>query len=158
MIYGALEDLPRYRGFCRSLDVLIDWLAENDPSSLDVGSHAILGDKVFANVMAPTTRPEEGAHYETHHRYHDLQIDVEGRESFKVSQGETTLVEPFNEADDFELVDAKNGIAGDCSQRAPYAHAGVSRRRCCSRKEDLLQAYRGRVFRRVTNNEWMNRR
>ena len=91
MIYGALEDLPRYRGFCRSLDVLIDWLAENDPASLDVGSHAILGDKVFANVMAPTTRPEEGAHYETHHRYHDLQIDVEGRESFKVSQGENPL-------------------------------------------------------------------
>ena len=55
MIYGALEDLPRYRGFCRSLDVLIDWLAGNDPASLDVGSHAILGDKVFANVMAPTT-------------------------------------------------------------------------------------------------------
>ena len=116
MIYGALEDLPRYRGFCRSLDVLIDWLAGNDPASLDVGSHAILSDKVFANVMAPTTRPEEGAHYETHHRYHDLQIDVEGRESFKVSQGETTLVEPFNEADDFELVDAKNGIAGDLDE------------------------------------------
>ena len=73
------------------------------PAIARCGSHAILGDKVFANVMAPTTRPEEGAHYETHHRYHDLQIDVEGRESFKVSQGETTLVEPFNEADDFEL-------------------------------------------------------
>ncbi len=116
MIYGALEDLPRYRGFCRSLDVLIDWLAENDPRDLECGSHPIFGDKVYANVMAPTTRPQDGAHYETHRRYHDLQIDIEGREAFLVAQGQTTQVEPFCEADDFELVDAERGIAGDLDE------------------------------------------
>lgn len=116
MIYGALEDLARYRGFCRSLDVLIDWLAENDPAELECGSHPILGDKVYANVMAPTTRPESGAHYETHRRYHDLQIDLVGREGFKVAQGATTEVEPFNEQDDFEFVDAEGGIFGDLDE------------------------------------------
>ena len=79
MIYGALGDIEEYRGMLKGLDVLIDWLEENDPAQLEVGSHPILGDKVFANVMAPTTRPEAEAHYETHQRYHDLQIDVEGR-------------------------------------------------------------------------------
>ena len=83
MIYGALGDIEEYRGMLKGLDVLIDWLEENDPAQLEVGSHPILGDKVFANVMAPTTRPEAEAHYETHQRYHDLQIDVEGREAFK---------------------------------------------------------------------------
>lgn len=58
MIYGALGDIEEYRGMLKGLDVLIDWLEENDPAKLEVGSHPILGDKVFANVMAPTTRPE----------------------------------------------------------------------------------------------------
>lgn len=116
MIYGALEDLVRYRGFCKSLDILIEWLEDNDPTALACGSHEICGKKVFANVMAPVTRPEEEAHYETHHRYHDLQIDIEGRERFKVALGETSPVEPFDDADDFGLVDAGRGIEGDLDE------------------------------------------
>ena len=57
MIYGALGDIEEYRGMLKGLDVLIDWLEENDPAQLEVGSHPILGDKVFANVMAPTRVP-----------------------------------------------------------------------------------------------------
>lgn len=106
MIYGALGDIEEYRGMLKGLDVLIDWLEENDPAELEVGSHPILGDKVFANVMAPTTRPEAEAHYETHQRYHDLQIDVEGREAFKVATGSLTLVQEFDEKDDYDLVDS----------------------------------------------------
>ena len=90
MIYGALGDIEEYRGMLKGLDVLIDWLEENDPAQLEVGSHPILGDKVFANVMAPTTRPEAEAHYETHQRYHDLQIDIEGREAFSLTRRTTT--------------------------------------------------------------------
>ena len=87
MIYGALGDIEEYRGMLKGLDVLIDWLEENDPAQLEVGSHQILGDKVFANVMAPTTRPEAEAHYETHQRY--------------------------DEKDDYDLVDSDASIAGD---------------------------------------------
>ena len=99
MIYGALGDIEEYRGMLKGLDVLIDWLEENDPAQLEGGSHPILGEKVFANVMSPTTRPEAEAHYETHQRYHDLQIDVEGREAFKVATGSLTLVQEFDEKD-----------------------------------------------------------
>lgn len=113
MIYGALGDIEEYRGMLKGLDVLIDWLEEDDPAKLEVGSHPILGDKVFANVMAPTTRPEAEAHYETHQRYHDLQIDVEGREAFKVATGSLTLVQEFDEKDDYDLVDSDASIAGD---------------------------------------------
>lgn len=113
MVYGALEDLGRYRGMFRSLDILIDWLADHDPAELPLGSNPIDGENVFANVMDATTRPEAEAHFETHRRYMDLQIDLEGREAFKVACGPTTLVEPFNEQDDFELVDAEDGIYGD---------------------------------------------
>ena len=63
--------------------------------------------------MSPTTRPEAEAHYETHQRYHDLQIDVEGREAFKVATGSLTLVQEFDEKDDYDLVDSDASIAGD---------------------------------------------
>ena len=32
MIYGALGDIEEYRGMLKGLDVLIDWLEENDPA------------------------------------------------------------------------------------------------------------------------------
>ena len=43
MIYGALGDIEEYRGMLKGLDVLIDWLEENDPAKLEVGSHPIRG-------------------------------------------------------------------------------------------------------------------
>lgn len=113
MIVGSLQDLPLYRGLYQNLDTLIDWLADNDPAALDCGRHDIDGDRVYANVMEAVTRPESEAHYETHRRYMDLQIDVEGREAFKVSLGPTTVVQPYDEESDFDLVDAPDGIAGD---------------------------------------------
>ena len=38
MIYGALGDIEEYRGMLKGLDVLIDWLEENDPAQLEVRS------------------------------------------------------------------------------------------------------------------------
>ena len=63
--------------------------------------------------MEATTRCASEAHYETHRRYHDVQIYLSGREAYRVALGDTVQVEPFNEADDFELVDAAAGIEGD---------------------------------------------
>ena len=113
MICGSINDIHLYRGFTRGLDVLIDWLEANDPASLERGSHPIDGERVFANVMEPITRPEAEAHYETHRKYCDLQIDVRGREAYKVAIGQTAPVEPFDEENDFELVDAEQAVAGD---------------------------------------------
>ena len=63
MIYDQLSNVERYRGLYKGLDVLIDWLGEHDPAQLPVGRNDICGDKVYANVMEPTTRPLSEAHY-----------------------------------------------------------------------------------------------
>ena len=125
MIYGALGDIEEYRGMLKGLDVLIDWLEENDPAQLEVGSHPILGEKGFANVMSPTTRPEAEAHYETHQRYHDLQIDVEGREAFKVATGSLTLVHVRGWSRCRSLPAGGHPLC---------AHAGRARQRCAPRR------------------------
>ena len=116
MIIDQLANIERYRGMVKGLDVLIDWLASNDYRDLDCGSHPIFGDKVYANVMEPTTRTLADAHYEVHERYFDVQVDVSGREAFKVSQGATTEVAPFDAEQDFALLDAAGSINGDLDE------------------------------------------
>ena len=116
MIVDNIEHIDRYRGFAKGLDALIDWLASNDFRALEAGRHDILGDKVYANAMEPTTRPVSEAHYEVHARYYDVQVDVRGREAFKVAQGEGTQITPFNVEEDFGLLDAPSCIDGDLDE------------------------------------------
>lgn len=116
MILDQIQNIGRYRGFSRGLDVLIDWLGAHDCAELEVGRHDILGDKVFANVQAPTTRPASEAHFETHARYMDVQVDVNGREAFRVAQGETVVVTPFDAGDDFGLCDAERFVEADLDE------------------------------------------
>lgn len=99
MIYDGIDAIGRYRGLYRGLDVLIDWFGEHSLDELEVGKNEILGDKVYANVMNATTR--EGAHYEVHHKYMDVQVDIDGRESFKVTPADIEFEAPFNDEEDF---------------------------------------------------------
>lgn len=109
MITDGLANIARYRGLSRGLDVLIDWLAENDPTTLPTGRNEILGSKVFANVQETATRAVEDAHFEVHHRYMDVHLDLEGYEDFKATPGETVPFGPFDEAGDGGLCDPAPG-------------------------------------------------
>lgn len=100
MIYDGLAVIDRYRGMWHSLDVLIDWLAENDPAELPLGKTEIDGNRVFANVMESSTKNVEDARFETHKKYADVQIDLEGVESFKTTPGETVVAVEFDEIAD----------------------------------------------------------
>ena len=100
MIYDGLEARNRYRGLSKGLDVLFDWLDDNDPSKLPLGKTQILGDKVFANVMEAKTRKPEDAQFEAHHKYMDVQIDLEGCERFMTTAGEVVPTGAFDEATD----------------------------------------------------------
>ena len=64
MIYDGLDKLNRYRGLYKGLDLLIDWLDSHDMRELPLGTSAIDGKRVFANVMSATTRYAQDAHYE----------------------------------------------------------------------------------------------
>lgn len=100
MIYDGLEAIGLYRGLSHGLDVLIDWLEENDPHKLPLGKTCIDGERVYANVMNAKTRRFEDARFETHRKYMDVQIDLEGAESFKTTPGATVPAGDFDEATD----------------------------------------------------------
>lgn len=109
MIYDGLGAIGLYRGLSRGLDVLIDWLEHNDPATLPVGTTEIDGKRVYANVMNASTKWERDARFETHRKYMDVQIDLEGAESFKTTPGETVPAGEFDEATDKGYCHAAEG-------------------------------------------------
>lgn len=96
MIYDGLDAIGLYRGLTKGLDVLIDWLSHNDPADLPLGVTEIDGKRVFANVMNAKTRTFADARFETHRKYMDVQIDLEGAESFKTTPGPTVPAGEFD--------------------------------------------------------------
>ena len=80
MICDTLQHLDRYRGLHPNLDTAIRWLATHDLAALPNGRHTVDGEKVFINVMDADLRDAEGAAFEYHRRYADLQIDLTGGE------------------------------------------------------------------------------
>lgn len=113
MIYDEISQIGRYRGLFKGLDVLIDWLAENDYKALPVGTTPILGEKVYASVQTPTTLPASEKRFETHQRYMDVQVDVEGREAFRVGQGAYDVSQPYDAGSDIDFGDAERFVQGD---------------------------------------------
>lgn len=113
MIYDEITHIGRYRGYAKGLDVLIEWLSENDYKALPVGTTQILGDKVYASVQEPTTRTFEEARFETHKKYMDVQVDVEGREAFCIGQGKLSNATEFDEENDIDFCDAELRVDGD---------------------------------------------
>lgn len=109
MIYDGLGAIGLYRGLSRGLDVLIDWLGENDPATLPLGITRIDGARVYANVMSASTRYEADARFETHEKYMDVQIDLEGAERFRTTPGAVVPAGEFDEAADKGYCHAAEG-------------------------------------------------
>ena len=79
MITDSLSSLDRYSGIHPALDLAIRWLAEHDLAGLPDGITEIDGRRVYVNVMEADLREAQGAVFEYHHLYADLQIDLTGQ-------------------------------------------------------------------------------
>lgn len=96
MLYDNLNNITRYHGLYKGLDVVIEWLESHKLEELPMGRTDLLGDKVFVNVMEQEPREEEGVPYEVHQKYMDLQLDLIGHENFRVCSGAFTWTKPYN--------------------------------------------------------------
>ena len=75
MISDSLSCLGRYLGIHPALDTAIRWLGANDLNALPTGCTEVDGRTVYINVMEAGLRPAEGADFEYHRLYADLQKD-----------------------------------------------------------------------------------
>lgn len=103
MLYDTLENLNQYTGMFPNLDMAIDFIENTDIAALPLGRTEIDGDNVFVNVMEAEPTPGEGRGFETHSRYMDLQMDLDGTELCEVALGDMEEAEPYDEEKDFAL-------------------------------------------------------
>lgn len=80
MLVDSFDYIACYKGLHPNLDTAIDWLNSHTLDALENGRTIIDGENVFVNVMDADLRDAEGAAFEYHRRYADLQIDLSGGE------------------------------------------------------------------------------
>lgn len=86
----------------------LEFLANRDLDSLEIGRHDINGDLMFVNVMSFDTAHEDEKLAEVHKEYIDLQVLIHGEEKIQFalkSQYHVAETE-YNANDDFYLVNS----------------------------------------------------
>ena len=78
MIVDSFDYIACYKGLHPNLDKAIDWLNSHTLDALENGKTIIDGENVFVNVMDADLRDADGAAFEYHRRYADLQINLTG--------------------------------------------------------------------------------
>jgi YhcH/YjgK/YiaL family protein len=82
----------------------LEWLAGEKWEDLPPGRVEIDGSRVYATLSAYQTKPLEDAKYETHRRYADIQIVLEGTELILACDPAfLTRATPYDPQNDFEL-------------------------------------------------------
>ena len=102
MIVDSFDYIACYKGLHPNLDKAIDWLNSHTLDALENGKTIIDGENVFVNVMDADLRDANGAAFEYHRRYADLQIDLTGSEHLGWASEGTEQGE-FDEENDFGL-------------------------------------------------------
>jgi YhcH/YjgK/YiaL family protein len=85
MIFDRLDRIALYRTLTPNLRTAIDWLAGKDLKALELAKFEISGTDVFAIPQSYQTKAESAAKWESHRRYIDIQIMVDGSERMDVA-------------------------------------------------------------------------
>lgn len=109
MIIGKIKNIGMYKGISKNLDIAIDNIIDGNYKNKSVGKNEIDGNRVFFNIQEINTKDVEEAFFETHKKYIDIQIVIDGTENYGVllSDKDLEIAEPFNCEKDFALFNKK---------------------------------------------------
>jgi YhcH/YjgK/YiaL family protein len=80
MILDNLSQRGRFRHLHPGFAAAFDFAAAHDLGSLPPGRHVIDGDRLYLSIDHTDGRGRGGAKLESHRRYIDIQITIDGRE------------------------------------------------------------------------------
>lgn len=107
MIYGEIKDIKTYKGISEELDKAIDFIAAGKYKNPKVGKNVIDGDVIYFNCPdAPKTKAEEDGFYETHKKYIDIHVVLEGDEVIGYTD-DVKVTKAYDEAGDCEIAQGK---------------------------------------------------
>ena len=85
MIIDTLENLGKYVGLNPLFADVMEFLGQNDLSTMDEGKHPIKGADLFVNIQMAKGRSREAAVLESHVRMIDIQLPLDADETFGYS-------------------------------------------------------------------------
>lgn len=85
MIFANIKDCKKYGCIHKEFSKAFEFLNNNGLDSLSLGRHEIDGENVFALVQEYETKPVDGAMYEAHKKFIDIQYIVSGKENMGYS-------------------------------------------------------------------------
>lgn len=105
-----LQNNPNYQ-------LALDFIKNNDLSTLPCGKHVIDGSNLWVNIVDATLRPVSEGKLEAHNEYIDIQIPLSAPETYGIKNREECLqpIGEFNTANDIifyadsiEIVETRN--------------------------------------------------
>ncbi len=86
MIVDSLKNASLYVGVAERLARAFAWLEGTDLKTLAPGKYPIEGDEIFLNLVECALKQPEEARLEVHNAYLDVQLILQGEESFGWSE------------------------------------------------------------------------
>ena len=82
MIIDALNNLSLYETLNPLFAEVVEFLKNNNLAKMEAGKHVIKGDDLFVNIQQAKGRTPDAAVLETHRKMIDIQIPLDGPETF----------------------------------------------------------------------------
>ena len=86
MICENMRSRNNYSSINNNFEKAFEFLKSNDLIKLSVGKYEIQGEEIFALVQEYITKNEEEKNWESHEKYIDIQLIVEGQEIMGYTQ------------------------------------------------------------------------
>ncbi len=104
MVVDRIQNAHLYRSLGSGIAEALSLAAREDFRTATVGRHDVRGPKLYYLVQSYTTKPVEQAAWESHRRYLDLQLIVEGTERMGWAPvGSLTVSRPYDSGSDAAL-------------------------------------------------------
>ena len=82
MVIDTLDNLAKYEAMNPLFKDVVEFINNNDLNALEAGKHEIKGKDLFVNITTAKGRTPDAAVLETHRRMIDIQIPLDGPETF----------------------------------------------------------------------------
>ena len=82
MIIDTLENLAKYEAMNPLFKDVVEFLKDNDLNTMEEGKHPIKGSDLFVNITTAKGRTPDEAVLETHVKMIDIQIPLDGPETY----------------------------------------------------------------------------
>lgn len=104
MIYSKISDLKKYISYSDNMRKAIEFILSTDLKTLPLGKTFIDGESIYINKSIVETKAAELQKYEVHHKYIDIQIDIEGDELlYNIQERHLNCIQDYNEDGDYAL-------------------------------------------------------